>query len=442
MEAPTSNVARNTFINVAGAIAPLVLSLATIPPYLHAIGEDRYGVLAVVWVLFGYFGVFEFGLSRAAANQIAKMKAASAEEREQLFWTAVALNVAIGVFGGLALLLVGNLLLSHVIDVSPGLRSEALKGLPWLALAVPGATLTLVLTGTLEGLERFLTVNVLAFAGLAIYQLAPLGYAYWVGPSLDGLIMVTSFSLLAGTVMLLVAAVRYLPVTRRPAIDRGRIRELFTYGGWITISNVLTPLLSVADRIFIGATLGARSVTRYTIPFLLVSRTLIFSTSLARTLFPRFSMLPEREAANVGREALRANVASMTPIAVIGIVAVEPFLELWAGRSISRGGGAVAEILLLGMWVQSVATVPYTFLQAQGRPNLTARFHLLEVIPYLAGLLLGLHFLGIEGAAWAWSGRLAMDGALLFWATRHAFAISGAGQNWREVLSSGALVLL
>jgi O-antigen/teichoic acid export membrane protein len=82
-ESPISNVARNTFINVAGAIAPIILSLATIPPYLHAIGEERYGVLAVVWVLFGYFGVFEFGLSRAAANQIAKMKDASAAQRSE-----------------------------------------------------------------------------------------------------------------------------------------------------------------------------------------------------------------------------------------------------------------------------------------------------------------------------------------------------------------------
>jgi O-antigen/teichoic acid export membrane protein len=135
-------------------------------------------------------------------------------------------------------------------------------------------------------------------------------------------------------------------------------------------------------------------------------------------------------------------MAIMTPVAVIGAVAIEPFLRIWAGSSISRSGAPVGEILLLGMWLQSLTNVPYGFLQAQGRPDTTAKFHLLEVPPYACGLALGVYAAGIQGAAWAWTGRLGLDAVLLFWATAKPFTVAGARSSWRELVPAGVLVLV
>jgi hypothetical protein len=43
-----------------------------------------------------------------------------------------------------------------------------------------------------------------------------------------------------------------------------------------------------------------------------------------------------------------------------------------------------------------------------------AKFHVLELTSHIGGLVLGLHFAGIQGAAWASRGRAAVDAALLF----------------------------
>jgi O-antigen/teichoic acid export membrane protein len=431
-------IGRNTLVNVGGAVVPTLIALVTVPAYLHRIGEERYGVLAVVWVVLGYFGAFDLGLSRATANQIARMSKESVEARARVFWTALTVNATIGSIGGVVLLFLGDLLLRHLLHVSPGLRSEAIAALPWLAAAVPLTTITLVLAGALEGRERFLTVNLLATIGLALFQLTPLAYAYWVGPDLAGLIMSATLALLVSTVLSFVVTAASLPLQGKPQPELKRLRELVKYGGWITVTALVGPVLTVVDRIVIGAVLGARAVTRYTVPFSLVARVQILSAALSRTLFPRFSMLERHDATAVGRQSLRALVAIMTPLTVFGMVLLEPFLHAWVGEDLAVHSAPVGVILLLGMWVNSLAVVPYAFLQAQGRPDLPAKFHVLEVPPYVGGLVLGLHAAGIRGAAWAWTARAIVDAVLLFAASRR---ISGdEPASWSELALAGLLV--
>jgi O-antigen/teichoic acid export membrane protein len=402
-------IGRNTAINVVGGMAPLLLSILTVPAYLHLIGQDRYGVLAIVWVVLGYFGVFDLGLSRATANQIARMRDRPPEDRERVFWSAITVNATVGALGGALLLLLGHVLLGHLLHVSADLRHEALGALPWLAVSVPLTTVTLVLAGTLEGRERFLTVNILSTVGLAMFQLAPLAQAYWVGPSLSGLVMAATFALVASTALSFIVIAVSLPLRGLPVVDVHRLGELLRYGGWITVTGLVGPLLTVVDRVVIGGVLGARAVAQYTVPSALVARAQILSSGLARTLFPRFSHLDHGDAADVGRESLSLLAAVMTPICIVGAVCLRPFLDAWVGSELAAKSAPVGEILLLGMWLNSLAVVPYAFLQAKGRPDLPAKFHVLEVAPYFGGLLLGLHVAGLDGAALGRTGRAPVD---------------------------------
>ena len=78
----------------------------------------------------------------------------------------------------------------------------------------------------------------------------------------------------------------------------------------------------------------------------------------------------------------------------------------------------VFELLLIGAWINGIAIIPYSFLQGQGRPDLVAKLHALEVLPFIAMLWILLHQFGLSGAAMAWTVRVAIDAALLLWVSR------------------------
>jgi len=411
-------VTRNSLYNLAGAVVPIGLALVTIPPYLHRIGEARYGVLAVVWLLLGYFGSFDLGLSRAAANKIARLREASAEEREQVFWTALLLNAGLGIVTGVALFLAGGEIFGFWFKMSPALHLEAMDALPWIAAAVPIATVTAALTGALEGMQRFPTVNVIQSSGTALFQVAPLATAFWIGPQLKFVIPAAVIARVLTALPLLSAARSALPITGRPRLHWPRLRELFAYGSWVAVTNVVGPILDMFDRFLIAVVLGAAAVAYYVVPYQLVSRAQIVPGALSRALFPHLSAIEAQEAKRVAAESVAALAAVTTPLSVLGLLLMWPFLQVWVGKGFADHAAAVGEILLLGMWINGLAFVPFALLQARGRPDIVAKFHLLELVPFVALLWLGLQRFGILAAAVVWTLRAGADAALLFRASK------------------------
>jgi O-antigen/teichoic acid export membrane protein len=71
--------------------------------------------------------------------------------------------------------------------------------------------------------------------------------------------------------------------------------------------------------------------------------------------------------------------------------------------------------VMFGAWSNGVAFIPYGFIQARGRPHITAKVGLVEVIPYVLVLWLLITTLGLPGAAWAWTIRVTINCAALIW---------------------------
>ncbi len=103
----------------------------------------------------------------------------------------------------------------------------------------------------------------------------------------------------------------------------------------------------------------------------------------------------------------------MERCAASAIVVSKPFMNLWMGPEFAADSAPVLEVVLMGAWINGIAFIPYGLLQGQGRPDVIAKLHALEVVPYVILLWFMLHRFGILGAAVAWSIRVAVDALFL-----------------------------
>lgn len=413
-----SRIAANTFYNLAGSILPVGVSLVTVPLYISLIGEARYGVLLIVWLLVGYFGVLDLGLSRATTNQLARLHDASSEEREGVFWTALTMNGALGLLGALCMLVAGRFLLTHYFKMPDGLRAETLGAISWVAVAVPLSMLTGVLTGTLESCGRFFEINVIQLLSATAYQVGPLAVAFLHGPDLSRLIPTAVLIRVAVFVPLLIVALRSVPLRHGARVKRRVARRLFAYGGWVTVTNVVGAALASADQFLVGSVIGARGVAFYNVPFNLAWRLTMFPISLVRTLFPELSKGSGTSTLSLASRSVRLVGAGFVVIIVAAMLCLKPFLTLWVGKEFSEHASPVGLIFLIGIWVNAVAYVPFALVQAQGRPDLAAKVHLLELLPFGLSLWVGMRVLGVEGGALAWTLRVLADTVVFIWLAR------------------------
>lgn len=412
------SVGRHTAYNLAGAILPLALSLLTIPVYLNLIGEARYGVLSVAFLLLGYFGLFDLGLGAATAQRIAALDDASPEERASTFWTALMINLGLGCLGGALIWPAALYFFGHMFNVDPMIRAELLAAIPWLALALPLATLSGVLTGALQGRSQFLELNIVSLLTSALTQIVPLTVAWLLGADLALLLPAVVFTRLVAIAILFfrcrVHVLQGSPARYSPQYAK----QLLKFGGWVTLTSVVGPMMVILDRLVIGATLGAKSVTHYTVPFQLVEKSSVLPAALTSALFPRLAGRPGPEAHRLSMRAVRSLAVSMTPVFVLGIFLIKPFLAVWLDDAFAARAGLSGQILMLGFWINALARVPYVLLQAEGRPDVVAKCHLAELLPYLSALYIGLNFWGLQGAAAAFGLRALADFGLLMYLAR------------------------
>jgi O-antigen/teichoic acid export membrane protein len=164
----------------------------------------------------------------------------------------------------------------------------------------------------------------------------------------------------------------------------------------------------------IGLVQGAQAVTYYAIPNNFARKLTIIPSSVSRALFPRFSAQKSPEATRLALRATLGLAGSLTPVVVMGVLAVSPFFYLWLGPTVAERCSRAGELMLIGMWINALAYIPNGFLQAQGRPDLAAKFHVAELIPFVGLLWAGVHFGGVTGAATVWCIRATGDAILLF----------------------------
>ena len=192
---------------------------------------------------------------------------------------------------------------------------------------------------------------------------------------------------------------------------------LLRFGGWMTVTNVVSPLMVTLDRFLIGALVSMTAVAYYATPFEIVTKFWLLPGALMGVMFPAFSagfaQNRERTALLFGR-SVKSILLVLFPVMLCTIALAQDGLRSWLGPEFAQHSFRVLQWLAVGVFINSLAHVPFASCRASGRPDITATLHLIELPLYLGLLWWLIGTRGIEGAAIAWTARVTVDALFMF----------------------------
>ncbi|NEX64484.1 oligosaccharide flippase family protein [Noviherbaspirillum galbum] len=410
------HTARFFLFNLLGHGLPLLVALVSVPVVAHHAGVERLGALGVVWALVGFASFLDFGLGRVVTRRVASTPDRAGRDAELALLRGFFRRQAIPALAVLGLLLLaGGHAVSGLFPMD-ALGRELQDGWPWIAAGVPVTLATNWLRGILEGLHRFARVNVLraAFGGLN-YAAPALASLAW--PRLDAMIAGIVAGRVAGLLAHAWVCWRAEPgiLAGPPASGAIGVRSFFQEGGWITVSNVVGPLMVYSDRFVLGMMLPPRAVAWYVTGQEIMLRTLVIPGALSGVLFPQFAGDAERKRPGgqplraVYQRGLRVAAALMLPLCVLAAIGSYDGLRWWLGDEFALHAYQVVDIVAIGIYANALSHLPLAWLQATGHASRAAKAQLLELPAYALGLAFAVRHWGIEGVAAVWAWRVGVD---------------------------------
>lgn len=414
---PARNIARNAIWNLVGQAAPMLVGLLAIPYLIHAMGKERFGLLTIIWMGVGYFSLFDMGFGRALTKLVAeRLGRNDTSDLHSVIWTALWLVSGLGLIGMCIVFLISQPLIVRVLNVPLAMHAEGVASFRLLALCLPFTIATTAVVGILEAHQRFARIAAIR---------VPLGVMTFLGPVLSQQFSVSLTWATATLVAVRIvafcsyysAAARIAPALKRPeGVVVRHVSPLLSFGGWLTVSTIVGPVMLYADRFLIGALLSMTAVAYYTTPYEVLSRVQVIPNSLLGVLFPAFATAfvadAERFRSLYDRAGQTLQLIMVPLMAALFLFAPE-LLRIWVGADFSEAAAPVTRWLTLGWLHVLIARTNSTVLQATGRPDLLAKAHLCELFPFLGIVWWMTHHYGIGGAAFAWCLRGVADAIIL-----------------------------
>jgi len=413
-----SLLARNTVWNLIGSGAPMIVAVFCIPILIRGLGTDRFGVLTLAWALVGYVGLFDLGLGRALTQLVAKkLGAGEGGEVPSLAWISLLLMLLLGLTASVLVILASPWIVHRLLNIPGPLQLETLRSFYVLGLSVPVVITTTGLRGLLEAHQRFYLINALRIP-MGVFSFAAPLLVLPFSKSLFPVVAVLVCGRFIAWAAHLLLCFRVIPALRTGmGWQRSNVRHLLRFGGWMTVTNIVGPLMVTFDRFLIGALVSITAVAYYATPYEVITKLWVIPGALVGVMFPAFSTSSvqnlERTGLLFGR-AVKLLFLTLFPVTLLIVVFARDGLNLWLGTDFANHSTQILQWLAAGVFVNSLALVPFTLVQGVGRPDVTAKLHLLELPIYMLVLWWLVRQWGIEGAAIAWTGRVIVDASILF----------------------------
>lgn len=404
----------NIVWNLAGLSLPLMVAAVTIPQLIERLGYERFGLLALGWGLIGYAGVLDLGIGRALTQMVAKLQGkGEVATVAEILDTATRITLVSGTIGGGLIVLFALIVNPNWISIRETPENEIKLAMLLMALALPAQAMSATYKGLNEAYQNFKGINILRI-GLGVITFGGPYFLSQFTHNLAALVATLVVSRIAALIIYRnLAHSCILGVGLRGGkYSKTIAKDLFSFGGWVTVSSVVSPFLVQADRFVIAAVISASAVTVYVIPYEIVVQSLILVGAISSVAFPVLGSMMEKGAMVWRPYFYRwlSRVAVLMAFVCVLLAFTLPYiLNAWIHDYLNPSSIAVGQILCIGVFANALGTMFYALIHANGRADWTAKAHLVELPLFITALLIFVPNYGVIAAAWVWVGRTTID---------------------------------
>lgn len=406
-------ITKNIIINLLGNIVPMLFIIFSIPYIINSIGKEEFGILSFAWLFLGYFSILDLGIGRATTKLIIDFNSnGNRGEIRSLTWTSIVFLFVFGSLMGSLTLIVAYFALEQILNIPPNLIPLTKDTFYIIAFTIPFVTGVAAAKGVLEAQQKFLLLNIIKIPSSVLNYVIPVVVAFY-----SGSLALTVLLLAITRVLLFFIHIHYSfkglgEDTGKISFQLKHVVKLVRYGGWLTVSNIIGPIMVYFDRFIVGSILTLALLAYYTTPYEVVTKITVIAGSVSAVLFPVFANLfatDRDKMTDFYNKSVKGMSLLLFPVTVFIAIFASDILLLWLGADFSEQSSTVMLLLSAGVFLNCVSAIPYTAIQAFNRPDLTAKVHLIQLPLYLIALyVLATHF-DINGVAIVWAVRNLVD---------------------------------
>jgi O-antigen/teichoic acid export membrane protein len=400
MKAHLSNAAYGVFDYAAHPIGMLLVA----PPLLHHLGVAQYGVWVIATAAVSGGSIIASGFGDANIQYIARLRSrGDVTAVQRSVRSTMGINLLLGVMLALAFWGVSSPLAKHIASANSELEIASLWALRIASLLVLVRAVESVCISTQRAFERYgSAVRISIVARLLTLVVAVLLACY--GFDVISIMVATAVLMVLGTVFQLAGLKRHLTIdSLMPSFDRVATSALFGFGIFSWLQAVSGVIFSQSDRLILGASLGATSVTAYALCVQMTQPIYGVAASGLHFLFPYLSGLQATKSLLVLKKtifiAFTVNLFVVSVETAAALLLGRSVLRMWVGEEIAQSASVVLAPIVWSFALLGLNVTGYYTMLALGHVRVVTGLNLAGGIAMLLMMALLLPRMGINGIA-------------------------------------------
>ncbi len=364
---------RNSVYSIISWLFPILPSFIVTPIIISQLGNELYGVFAIVLGFVSYF--FTLNIGKVVTKYVAEYQATG--ELDKISNTVSAtllLGFVVGSITTITITLFASAFVGDILRIPADLQRTAVialyLGCANILVSMLGLTFQYILQG-LQRFDRFMLITNSASILLAVGTLIAVLNGYGVIGLFAISLTVSVLSGLASAIMVK----RLLPELRfRLRVGMEAWSEVWRYGASIMAYQLFGSLLLLFERAWITRQFGTEALTYYVIPTTLAVYLQMFVASLVLAIFPVVNQhLADREIlADLYKRSNKLILMIVTFAGLTAVIGGSDFLGLWLNDEFARASFHILLVQIIVFSVVSLTMVAWQIAESFRSAYLTA----------------------------------------------------------------------